>query len=118
MDSVDPVTVKGKNRALPFKAELVDTDGLPVTDENILYPPVIQLSYTAVLGDATVEITDTLPAGKGTEGNQFEYTGGKWQFNLKTTDLGEGTYNVTMEPGLGGYIIDTTCEASFEIKPR
>ena len=121
MDRLDPVTVKGKNRVIPFKAELLDVGGLPVTDESFPGdPPVIQVLFIPETGGATVDVTeDALSAGKGTEGNQFEFIGGKWQFNLKLRNYSAaGTYFVTMEPGSGCYLINETCEASFEVNER
>ena len=83
MDS-GPVRVK-KNRALPLKAELFDTDDLSVTDADIVSPPVIQISFASATGDPAIDVTgDALSAGEGTEGNQFVFTDdNKWQYNLK-----------------------------------
>lgn len=109
-----PVTVRGKNRALPFKAELFDQD-LEITGVDLVAPPVIQVLYDSGAGEESVEV-DALPAGQGSEGNQFVYTDdGKWQFNLKTTDFAAaGTYSVMMVSGDDSeYAIDPTCESSF-----
>ena len=120
-DPLSPVTIKKPNRALPFKAELVDQDGNKVTDSTISAPPVMQATYTAgVNGEPTDISADTVGVGLGTVGNQFVFTGDeKWQFNLK---LGKndafsapGTYRVTMAPG-DGYEIQPTCEAKFVIE--
>ena len=87
------MTVK-KNRALPLKAQLFDSDGNPITDLDIVAPPVIQVIFTPATGGTPLDVTDdALPAGQGTEGNQFEFSGGKWQFNLKTQNYtSQGTY--------------------------
>jgi hypothetical protein len=114
-----PVTVK-KNRALPHKAQLLDVDGYAVTDADIAAPPVIQVLFDSGSGGDPIDVTDdALPAGQGTEGNQFVYTEDeKWQFNLKTKNYtASGTYTVTMETGdEAEYLIDPTCESSFVIK--
>ena len=120
-DPLTPVTIRKPNRALPFKAMLVDGDGNPVTDSTISAPPVIQVTYTAGTGGEATDISgDTVAVGLGTVGNQFVFTDDeKWQFNLK---LGKndaysapGTYKVKMAPG-DTYDINPTCEASFVIQ--
>ena len=110
----EPVTVK-KNRALPFKAVLLDGLGGQVTSLGSV-PPVVQMSYAPITGDS-VDVTDlAVPVGLGTEGNQFVYAEGKWQFNLQTKAFtAPGTYTVTMSSG-NGYTIEPTCMGSFVIK--
>jgi len=110
-----PVTVQG-NRALPLKAQLFDADGFAVTDLDIVAPPVIQVLFDTGMGGDPVDVTgDALPAGQGTEGNQFEFGVDKWQFNLKTTNLtAEGTYTITMISGdESEYTINPSCTAEF-----
>lgn len=115
-----PVTVKGKNRAIPFKAEL-EKNGTPITNLNIIAAPVIQVIYDSGLpGEEPEDVTEgALPAGQGTEGNEFVFTDeGKWQFNLKLTNYSAvGTYTVKMLSGDDKeYEIAPTCEAEFLIK--
>jgi len=113
-----PVKVK-KNRVLPLKAELVDADGYPVTNTDVIAPPLIQVMFDSGTGGDAVDVTDdALAAGHGTDGNQFEFSDGKWRFNLKTKDYtASGTYTVAMVSGDGSeYIIDPSCEAVFVIE--
>jgi hypothetical protein len=113
-----PVTVK-KNRALPLKAELLDENGTPMTDADIVALPVLQVIYNPTAGGDPIDATDAaLPAGEGTEGNQCEFADGKWRFNLKTKNYtAEGTYTITMLSGDNNeYSIDPTCEAIFIIE--
>jgi hypothetical protein len=109
------VTVK-KQRALPFKGELLDSEGLPVTDSEIGdVPPVIQIIYQAATGQADDVTDEALPVGLGTPGNQFEFNGEKWQYNLKITNqnfTAPGIYTVTMVPG-DDYVIEPTCQGHF-----
>jgi len=116
MDS-GPVTVK-KNRALPLKAQLFDADGFAVTDLDIVAPPVIQVLFDSGLGGDPVDVTgEALPAGQGTEGNQFEFGVDKWQFNLKTKNYtAAGTYTITMISGDSTEYTIETCTAQFVIK--
>ncbi len=113
----EAVKVK-KNRVIPFKAELLDEDGYLVIDTDIAAPPVIQVLFQAIEEDAVDVTDDAYPAGLGTDGNQFEFSGGKWQFNLKTKDHNApGTYTVTMVSGdTDEYVIESTCEATFVIE--
>ena len=108
-----------KNRVLPLKAELLDGDGNPVTDADITAAPVIQVMFSSSGTAEAVDVTDeALSAGQGTDGNQFEFSDGKWQFNLKTKNYsGAGTYTITMVSGDEcEYVIDPTCTASFMIE--
>jgi Tol biopolymer transport system component len=112
-----PVTVRGKNRALPHKAQLLDDYGVPVTTSTLISPPVIQVLYDSGTGGAPIDVTDdALSAGQGSDGNQFVFTDeGYWQFNLKTGNYtAAGTYIITMASGDDGeYQIEPTCEAQF-----
>ena len=111
------VTVK-KNRVLPLKAELLSGCGYLVTDIDIIAPPVIQVVFEAGTTEAEDVTDDALSAGKGTEGNEFVFTGSGWQFNLKTKNYSApGTYTVTMVSGDNNeYVIESTCEAQFVIE--
>jgi hypothetical protein len=107
-----------KNRCIPFKAQLVDASGYSMTDADIYAAPVIQVFFeSAELGSEAIEV-DALPAGVGTEGNQFEFIDGLWQFNLKTKNYSaSGTYTVTMESGNEDeYTISSSCTAEFVIE--
>ena len=112
-----PVRVK-KNRALPLRAQLFDADGIAITDFDLVAPPVVQVLYNSGGGAAVDVSSDALPAGLGDDGNQFVYTGARWQFNLKTKNYtASGTYTVLMASGDDTeYLIDPACEASFVIE--
>lgn len=113
-----PVKVK-KNKVLPLNAQLFDTEGLLVTDADIVAPPVIQVFYNSEPGGDPVDVTESaLPAGEGTEGNQFVFTEeGTWTFHLKTKNYSApGTYTIYMDSGDDSeYVIDQQCQASFVI---
>ena len=114
---VGPVTIK-KNRALPLKAQMFDTDNLLITDLDIAAPPVIQVQFTSAIGQPAVDISDdAYPAGEGTDGNQFVFSDDRGRFNLKTRNqTAVGIYTVTMLSGDNTeYVIDPTCEATFVI---
>lgn len=110
-----PVSVN-KNRALPLKAELFDGDGLPVTDVDLEFPPVIQVTFTSGTLPS-VDVSDqSVPVGLGTDGIEFEFADGKWRYNLKTKNFTAlGTYTITMAPG-NNYRIDPTCASAFVIE--
>jgi hypothetical protein len=112
-----PVTVRGKKRALPHKAQLYDGYGVAVSDGDLLSPPVIQVLYDSGTGGDPVDVSDdALSAGLGSDGNQFVFTEEEvWQFNLKTGNYtAAGTYIITMESGdESEYLVEPTCEARF-----
>jgi hypothetical protein len=113
-----PIKVK-KNRVIPMKASLLTLDGDIVEDTELAALPVIQVVYQgAGSGDATDVSGEALPAGQGSEGNQFEWNGAGWQFNLMTKNYSApGTYTVFMETGdATAYAITPTCMAEFTIE--
>ena len=112
-----PVTVK-KNRVLPLKANLFGEDGMEVTDLEVQAPPVVQVVYQSASGGDAVDVTDqALPAGQGTEGNQFEYTGTRWQYNLKTwLYSAAGRYEITIISGDPTEYVIESCIAEFVIE--
>jgi hypothetical protein len=113
-----PVRVK-KNRALPLKAGLFGSDTFARTDADLVAPPVVQVVLDGAGEGEGDYAEDVLPAGKGSEGNQFVFTDeGVWQFNLKTSRFtAPGTYTITMESGdPEAYTLDSQCEAKFVIQ--
>lgn len=112
-----PVIVK-KNKALPLKAMLLD-GSTPVTNLDIVAPPVIQVLYNSGIGGDAIDVTDyALQAGQGTEGNQFEFDGTWWHFNLGIKNyIAPGTYTVSMISGDATiYMVAPTCTAQFVVK--
>lgn len=114
-----PVRVK-KNRALPLKAGLFGSDTFARTDADLVAPPVVQVVLAPTVENSDpVTADDVLPAGKGSEGNQFVFTDeGVWQFNLKTSGFtAPGTYTITMESGDSEtYYFSQQCNAEFVIE--
>ena len=114
-----PVTVSGQNRALPLQARLIGSDSSPITDTDIVAAPVVQVLYASGVGGDPTDVTDyALPAGMGTDGNSFEFTGNlKWQYNLKTKNYSApGTYTISIVSGDDAeYVINPPCVTSFVI---
>jgi len=115
-----PVTVRGKNRALPLKAQLFNESGTALTDVDLTSAPVLQVLYDAGLGGDPEDVSDqVLPAGQGSEGNQFVYTtDGEWQYNLATKNYAApGTYHISIVAGDDEeYEISPACQASFVVE--
>jgi len=106
-----------KNRALPFKATLLDADGNRVTD--VTAAPRINVSYRGAATEPAADVVENaLLTGEGNEGNAFERTGNKWQFRLGTKNIRTpGRYTATMESGdTSEYVIDPPCEGVFLIE--
>ncbi len=111
----DLVTVN-KNKVLPLKAQLIH-QGAYLTNQDLVMPPVLQVTFDSGSGEA-VDVTDeALPAGQGTEGNQFEFDGAQWHFNLKTKNYtSPGIYTISMVSGDDSeYTIDPKCTVQFAI---
>ena len=112
-----PVRVRG-NRALPLKAELIDENGQPVNDLDIVAPPVIQVMFQAGTAPAVDVTSDAVSVGAGTDGNQFAFLDGRWHLNLKTFNFftAAGTYTIIMDSGDNTeYLVEPICTASFVV---
>lgn len=111
------VTVK-MNRAVPFKARIQDENLQYIDDLGLTAPPVIQVTFIPNGGGDAVDVTDdALPAGAGTEGNEFEFINDQWQFNLKIKNYtAAGTYEVEMVSGDDSeYVIEPSCTGTFVV---
>ncbi len=77
----------------------------------------VQVIYSASSSSGSVDVTDyALAAGKGTEGNEFEFSVDKWQFNLRTDQYrAYGTYTINLLSS-SGYMVSPICETSFVIE--
>ena len=111
------VTVK-RSRALPLKAELFDSDGVPTTDLEVTALPVLEVTFSPAGSIDVIDVTDqALPAGKGTDGNQFEFSEGLWRFNLRTNNYtASGSYTVTMVSGDESEYLAEGCVAQFVVE--
>ena len=79
---------------------------------------LIQVIFDSAVDPVTQDVSgDALANGAGAEGNQFEFVGSQWQFNLSTKNYSAaGTYTVTMESGASSeYMINPTCSSRFVI---
>lgn len=113
MSGFQPPMAKGavkckKNRALPIKMELFDADGYEITSQDIVNPPVIQITYTSEAGKSEDVSDSALSVGEGSEGNKFTFTeDGIWQYNLMTKNYtAVGTYTITVTGNNEEYTID------------
>lgn len=114
----DPVVIRRPNRVLPLRIVLLDEPGFEVDDLALqpLPAPVVQLTFLGEVNNAPD--TETLDsAGRGDDGNTFQFKGSKWAFNLKTKGLSEGAYKVEAVSGdPTQYRLDPKCSQTFEIQ--
>lgn len=119
-DSTDVALTAKKNKCIPLKTELTDEDGFPVTDTDIEFPPVLTLiSFSGAPKPLGVETIEGLPPSRGTDGNQFEFIGGRWCFNLKVKDhySAPGMYSFKMMTGnQDEYIIEPSCTVTILVE--
>jgi hypothetical protein len=117
--AVFPVKAK-KNRVFPLKIELIDLDGFELSDLELGAPPVVQVLFSSISGEAPIDVSgDVLSMGAGSEGNQFAFTSdGVWQFNLGSRNYSaKGEYVVTAVSGDDSeYTIAPPCVTSFVIE--
>ena len=106
------ISLKNKNRSIPFRTQLFDSEGLPITDADIMSPPKIEVTFESNMpSPSDTTVYDGLPPAKATDGNEFIYEDGEWHLNIKIRDYyeGSGTYTLTMESGdKSEYLIDST----------
>jgi len=111
-DSPDVALTVKKNKCIPLKTELIDENDISITDTDIEYPPVLVLvNFAGSAMPSEVVAVDGLPPSKATDGNQFEFIGGRWCFNLKVKDYytAPGTYTFELRTGSQEeYIIEPT----------
>ena len=107
------------NRAIPLKAQLLDSSNNLVTPSTLgtATPPVVNVSYQSG-SSAAVDDTSLLdPIGASSSGNQFSFdsTTGTWWFNVATTPFtASGTYTVTMQSGdMSKYTLSSQCSGKF-----
>ncbi len=115
--SAGPVTVQ-KNRALPLKAQLFDSNGFAVTEFDLVAPPVVQVRFAPEGSGQFSDVSDeALPPNESFEGNQFVFRDGRWRFNLQTKDyFAPGTYAITMVSGDAVEYEVTGCAALFVVR--
>jgi len=102
-----PVTVRGK-RLLPFRADVLGENGLPLDGSAVATPPLVQVLFVPAGGGTPVDIST---------GEAFAYIDGKWRFDVRGGDYTiPGSYTVSMLTGNGSeYLIQPTCEATFVV---
>ena len=106
-----------KNRALPFKATLVDADGNRVT--NLATAPRLEVQLDAETNGPEADVVEyALLSGGGSTSDAFELSGNTWQFNLRAKDFGAPQrYTATMTSGdTNEYLIDPTCRGVFLVE--
>lgn len=111
------VSVK-KNRALPYKAVLSNDADAEITGTDVNTAPVISVKYSSSNSPEDAVEVETLSPGKSSEGNQFAYADGQWQFNLSTSNYSaSGNYFVEIASGDNSeYIIEPACVGTFTVK--
>lgn len=89
-------TDKAENRGatIPIKLQLCDASG-----KNVSSPEVtVKALYIKSVSDPNTQIS-VEDAGNSNPNNIFRYTGGSYIFNLKTTGLESGVYNLSFTAG-------------------
>jgi len=110
---------KKANRAIPLKAQLIDSKNNPVTPATLgsALPPVVNVSYQSGISPAVDDSALLIPLGSSTSGNQFNFdpATGTWWFNLSTGPFtASGTYTVTMQSGdVTRYRVSPICSGTF-----
>jgi hypothetical protein len=110
------VSVNKPNRVLPLQMNLFDGSGHSLTGSDIVANPVVQVSYVGAFeSKASLDSLET--AGRGDDGNMFNFGDTYWGFNMKTKGLASGEYTLSVVSGdLTEYVIDSGCEVSITIK--
>lgn len=91
---------------IPIKLQLCDSNGNNLSSSSIV---VTAVSIVRVSDNAPGVLED---AGNSNPDNNFRFTGGAYQFNLKTTGYATGTYNLNFQ-ATGD---STTHTVQFQVK--
>lgn len=115
---LDKVVKVQKNRTIPFKARLTDDASQYIDDSGVTAHAVAQVLFDDGVNPAIDVTADALAVGAGTDGNQFEFVDGVWQYNLKTIKYtAAGTYTLSMQSGDNDeYIVSPVCVGQFVIE--
>jgi hypothetical protein len=117
-----PLSLKHKTqRAILLKMQLTDSTGAIVTDQTIAgAPPVVNITYSGVLGSGVDETALLDPIGQSSPGNAFVYdpTTQTWQFNLDSGPFSvTGTYTVSAVSGdATKYTLSPTCSGTSAVR--
>lgn len=97
-------------------ATLIDDNEQYIDDLGITTPPIMQAIFDSAVDPKAEDVTDAaLPNGAGTDGNQFQFIGSAWRFNLRTSNYtAPGTYTATMKSGDENEFVPT-CTGVFVI---
>ncbi|GEM_PF-3312800 len=116
-----------KNRTIPFKAVVLDEEGVPLTGEDLLgVEPRIGIFYredVSEIGIGSDDVSDeAIATGQGSDGGIMEWNelGQVWQYNLSTKNYSDmpGFYDVFVREDMSQevFVIEQTCNAMFEIE--
>jgi hypothetical protein len=89
----DPTKAVKSGAAYPIKIQLCDING-----NNVSSPDTV-LHATGVSQVSSTSIGDVIASGNANPDNNFRFDSGYYIFNLKTTGLGTGVYNLYFTAG-------------------
>ena len=87
------------NSAIPLQWQYADVNNNVVASPNA--NPQVYIAGPYACGGAD-SATEVLALSSGASGYQYSTTNNEWQFNLKTTGLAQGCYNVFVNTGSTG----------------
>ena len=89
----DPNKAVKSGATYPIKLQLCD-----INDNNVSSPSIV-LNATGVSQVSSTSMGDVISAGESNADNNFRFDDGSYIYNLKTTGLGTGTYNLYFTAG-------------------
>ena len=111
-------------RTIPVVMTLTNTDGVELTDQDIISPPVVTIAFnSSVAGTGSISDDSLLDPATSSQGNTFSYNVDTlaWEYRLSSRNLSSaGTYTVSVASGDDTeYVVDTTtqCTQSFTRLP-
>lgn len=114
----EPLSLSAKNkRAIPVKMRLYDYAGNELTDANLAYPPVANVSFMSGSNGAVAE-SDAALTVQSDDSNAFRYdpNEGQWILNLAAKQYSSaGTYTVSVVSGDPDFAISSlgSCSQYF-----
>ena len=89
----DPNKAVKRGATYPIKLQLCD-----INDNNVSSPSIV-LQATGVSQVSSTSMGDVISAGEANADNNFRFDNGSYIYNLKTTGLNTGTYNLYFTAG-------------------
>ena len=107
------IALNKAGRTIPLKATITDENN---TELSNLASPKLRIEAIGAEQCSTSPVTFIPPVSSDGVGDDFYFSGDRWNYNLSTANLSSGTYEVFVTAGSTEYRIDGGCSFKLFIK--